>query len=186
MYLHCNGCVIIDENDIGKTNIELLTDLIYETNKLRIPEDKIKYGLPMDLDTRPDNLYDHNTFVPFKIDPDYNYHLANQTGFVYRRRGFAEYFEDYELPPLNITKFPFRMVEMLPQINAHLPFPLQPEDIVDYEFTDTDAVQFTLRANPNSYIWTGGVAVRYNPPDPNFFKLVPKPFLPGFLQYGGV
>ena len=83
MYLHCNGCVIIDENDIGKTNIELLTDLIYETNKLRIPEDKIKYGLPMDLDTRPDNLYDHNTFVPFKIDPDYNYHLANPVSYTH-------------------------------------------------------------------------------------------------------
>lgn len=183
MYVHPHtGCVIIDENDIGKTNIQLLTDLIYETNKIRIPEDKIKYGEPSDLDTRPDRRWDHNTFVPFKINRDWNYHLANQTGFVYRRRPFEEYFEGIEFT-VDIETFPFHVVDLLPQINEHLPFPLQPEDIVDYVFDERDADSFTLIANPKSYIWMGKTQIKMNPIDPVFFQLVPNPYLQGFFQY---
>lgn len=182
MYVHSNGCVIIDEHDIGKTDIQLLTDLIYETNKIRVPEDKIKYGVPSDLDTRPDKKYDHNTFVPFKIDIDWNYHLARQTGFVYRRRNFADYFEGIEFT-VEIDHFPFHVVDLLPQINEHLPFPLKPEDIQDYIFDERDTFTFDLIANPKSYIWTGRTKITMEPINPVFFQLVPNPFLPGFVQY---
>lgn len=183
MYVHSNGCVIIDENDIGKTDIQILTDLIYETNKIRVPEEHIKYGQPSELDSRPDQLYDHNTFVPFKINADWNFRLAKQTGFVYRRRPFDQYFADYDVV-VDITEFPFHIVSLLPQINAFLPFPLRPEDIVDYVFDSPDDVEsFELIANPKSYLWTGRVNVRMNPIDPVFFQLVPNPYIPGFFQF---
>lgn len=183
MHTHCSGAVIIDENDIGKTDIQILTDLIYETNKLRIPEEHIKYGAPSALDSRPDVECDHNTFVPFKIDPDYNYRLAQMTGFVYRRREFGDYMDDIEIV-VDVTEYPFHVLSVLDQINEHLPFPLSPNDIVDYVFNEgADATTFPLIANPRSYLWTGRVNIRMNPLNPVFFKLVPNPYIPGFFQF---
>ena len=61
--------VVIDEHDIGKTNIQILMDLIYEFQGIKIPEEHIRYGKPMPLDARPEIMDDPNTFIPCHINP---------------------------------------------------------------------------------------------------------------------
>lgn len=182
MYRHPLGFVVIDEHDIGKTKIQLLTDLLYETNGLRVPEDRIKYGDPQPLDARPDLLWDPNTFIPFRIDPTYDDRYSRNAGFMYRRLDLKDYVGSHDFQ-VQITHFPFRISEVLDQINAQLPFPLDLNDIVDYEFSAPNTVKFDLVANPKSVLWTGKTGIAMNPLDPTFFKLVPLPFLPGFLVY---
>jgi hypothetical protein len=182
MHRHPLGFVVIDEHDIGKTRIQLLTDLLYETNNLRIPEEKIKYGEPQALDARPDLDWDPNTFIPFRIDRDYDDRFSRNAGFMYRRRDFSEYVGSHDFE-VQITHFPFRISEVLDQINAQLPFPLAISDIEDYEFSLPDTEEFELIASPKSLIWTGKCKVKMEPLDPLFFKLVPLPYLPGFLMY---
>lgn len=183
MYRHANGCVVIDENDIGKTKIELLTDLLYESTRRRIPEEHIKYGDPQALDQRPDRKWDSNTFIPFKIDADYDDRFSrNNTGFMYRRRDLSDYLADYSFT-IEVDHFPFRISEYLGEINSFLPFPLDAAEILDYEFNDRTKTTFDLIADPKSLIWTGRAKITLEPLNPVFFKLVPMPFIPGFFQY---
>ena len=180
-----NGCVVIDEHDIGKSKKTLLTDLLYESTRMRIPEDKIEYGKPQALDQRLDWHYDPNTFIPFKMDQNYNYLLAKGKGFMYRRRTLAEYFAQQEAFTIEIETFPFwtrDIVESL--INPHLSYPLDPLDIVNYRFTSRDTTTLRLQAVPDSLLWAGTGDVQMDPLDPAFFMLVPNPWLPGFVQYG--
>ena len=125
MHRHPLGFVVIDEHDIGKTRIQLLTDLLYETNNIRVPEEHIKYGDPQPLDARPDLWWDPNTFIPFRINKDFDNRFSSNAGFMYRRRDLGEYVGSHDFE-VQVTHFPFRISEVLDQINAQLPFPLEP------------------------------------------------------------
>lgn len=182
MHRHHTGCVVIDEHDIGKTKIQLLTDLLYETNDLRIPEERIKYGDPQPLDARPDLKYDPNTFIPFRIDPTYDFRLSRNSGFMYRRRPLSEYLADHPFT-ITVDHFPFQVTDYLDEINSHLPFPLDAADIQNYTFDKAGVQTFDLIADNKSLIWTGRAKIIMEPLNPVFFKLVPIPFIPGFLQY---
>lgn len=178
-----NGCVVIDENDVGKSELQVLQDLIYESTKERIPLEHIVYGVPRELDARPDLHFDPNTFVPIKIDPKWDDRYSRRnTGYMYRRRLFKDYFQGLSFT-VNISHFPFYIAEILPQINEHLGYPLTEDDIVNYKFQQPHVQAFDLIANPGSLLFSGRTQIQMEPLDPLFFNLVPDPFLPGFTQY---
>jgi len=182
-----NGCVVIDERDLGKWEEQLLMDLIYEHTRQRIPIEYITYGLPQELDARPDLKYDPNTFIPVRIDPRWDDRFASPggpKGFMYRRRTFQEYFEDIDFT-IDVDEFPFWVKDLVDsKINPHVPYPLDPEkDVLNYQFKERDATSFPLIAHPHSYIWAGRTPMKINPIDPIWYKLVPDPFMPGFVEY---
>ena len=95
--------IIINESDIGKTEIQLLMDLIYESAGIRVPQQKIVYGKPQEMDFRPDVADDPNTFIPVVIDQDYDdrFTPTSNNGLLYRRRDIATHFI---LPSYDITE----------------------------------------------------------------------------------
>ncbi len=177
--------VIINDEDIGKDRETLLLDLIYEATGLRIPNVVISFGDPVEMDTRPDLRLDHNTFIPARVRQEYDYRFGPQSGFLYRRRSFDEYFEDNDIT-LNLqpTKFPFTIHEIWrEQVEPLLPFPVAMEDIVDYEIDDPNTMVLEFKANPKSWIWYGRSSQLVNI-NPALYKLAPiTTFLPGFLAY---
>lgn len=184
MPMQDNGLVIIDENDIGKTDIEIMMDLIYETNRLRIPQEQIVYGVPSALDQRPDIDTDENTFIPVKINPNYDDTYSEVGGFLYRRVDLGQYFANIEIA-ITATAFPFTVRSIWDaQVKPFLPFPIDKKDIEDYLFTDLNAVVLTIKGAAGSLLWCGTVKLTLNPISPDFFELCPvTPFLAGFAEY---
>lgn len=147
--------VKIDEHDIGKSKIQILTDLIYESTGLRFPESKIKYGKPEELDTRPDLWDDPNTFIPVKIDVTYDDRFTLSDGFMYRRHGIAYYLNKYNVK-VNALQAGMRVHEIVEQqINYQIPFPLDTEDFQDYVITDTTVTSLKIKARSDSLLWHG-------------------------------
>lgn len=184
MPLQDNGLVVIDENDIGKSDIEIMMDLIYETNRLRIPEDHIKYGVPTVLDQRPDIATDENTFISVKIDPDYDNRYAAVEGFLYRRVELGAYFENIDIT-ITATAFPFTIRSIWDtQVQPFLPFPIDKKDVEDYLFTSLTATTVNVNGAAGSLLWCGTVKITLNPISPAFFELCPvTQSLPGFSEY---
>lgn len=175
--------VVIDEHDLGKTKIQLLMDLLYESTGQRIPEHRIKYFEPSELDARPDVPTDPNTFIPIRIDPTYDYNLSQLAGFLYCRRELASHFAGIDLE-LEFTEFPTTLHEVvLNQINPQLTYPLDCTDFVDYEITDVNTTSLNLVAKKGSFIWIGKASVAISPPDTGFYILVDNPYLTGFNPY---
>jgi hypothetical protein len=178
--------VVINEKDLWKTKLQVLMDLIYESTGQRIPEDKIKYGLPQKLDARPEVWNDPNTFVSVRIDPTYDDRYLPQTGFLYRRR---EVWRQFVGQTINVefNRFPITLREILvEQINPQLRYPFDPLDIVDYKIDDPLTAELKFTAVAESFLWCDGGDLEIEPPDDRFFNLAPNPYLDGFRLYGAV
>lgn len=152
--------IVINEADIGKTEIQLLMDLIFESVGIRVPEQKIQYGKPQALDVRPDVYDDPNTFIPITVDADYDDRYAPQIekGLLYRRRELASHFTS-TLYPIYTATGTFKISAVLSQLNTLLTYPLTMADVVDQTLSAAGLTQITLVANPTSYIWTGKVVL---------------------------
>lgn len=151
--------VVIDEHDLGKTTIQLLTDLIYESEGFRIPEQKINYGKPQALDVRPDILTDANTFVPVRVQDDYDDRYPIGSGLMYRRRELGDHFPDI-MYHVYTTTASFRLYELLDQLNLQISYPLTSADVLDQALNLANSEVITLRANPDSYIWINNATIR--------------------------
>lgn len=184
MPLQPNGRVVINEEDIGKSDFDILMDLIYETNKVRFPREHIWTGTPKPLDQRPDIDDDENTYIDVRVDPLWNYEYSRHGGFLYRRQDLTEYFQDVEVA-ITATEFPFTIRSIWDtQVQPYLPYPINKNDIQDYLFTDLHATTVTVYAASGSLLWSGHVKILLNPINPAFFELCPvTPFLNGFTEY---
>lgn len=157
--------VIIDEHDIGKTREELLMDLIYETNGQRIPLDKIKFGIPREVDQRPDLDNDPNTFIPVTIDSSYDDRFGvGVGGLMYRRHDLSLYMKDVDLTVITPLSLPFTIQDILEQVNDQLPYPIDPLEVINYEYKTIEQAEFgvTLKARDGAYIWFHGVHFQVN------------------------
>lgn len=152
--------VVIDERDINKTREELLMDLLYEATGERIPLEHIKFGKPQELDARPDLDDDPNTFIPAKVNPRYDSRYNYKgSGFMYRRRSIYAHMRGCVFDGITPTHLPFKVSDLLDQINHCLPYPIKKEDIVDYEYTSLEQLKgntIRLQAHPESLIWCEG------------------------------
>lgn len=151
--------VVIDEKDINKSKEEILMDLIYESTGQRIPLPHVRFGKPQELDQRPDLKFDPNTFIGARVNPRYdNRYNAAGSGFMYRRRSIIDHMRGCVFEGITPTHLPFKVSDLLPQINHCLPYPIAAEEIVDYEYTTLDEVKdsIKLKAHPESLLWCDG------------------------------
>ena len=158
--------VVIDENDVGKAREDVLIDLIYEATGQRIPLSKVTFGVPTEVDPRKDVEFDHNTFIPARIDPQYDSRYWKEgSGFLYRRRNINDDFGNIDFSDAQPVTLPFRISDILEQINTHLRYPIREDDIVDYEYTslqEVDEKGVHLKAHPHSMLWVGGLWINVN------------------------
>lgn len=179
-----NKYVVINEHDLGKDKIDLLTDLLYESTGARIPKDKIKYGKPQVLDTKPDDLFDPNTFVPVIIDMAYDarYPFFRDSGFMYRRRSIVEHFKDVDLKSVAPPFYPFRTSDIIDQLNEKLKYPVDMDDLVEIEYKTAEDWEDGIRiqAHPESYLWFDGYNVEVDTSQVNHTNLFTVHTLDGF------
>jgi hypothetical protein len=179
--------VVIDEKDVGKTEEEVLMDLIYEGTGQRIPLDKVRFGKPREVDKRKDLEDDPNTFIPCRVDPQYDgrYNAAG-SGFMYRRRDITNHVSDSDFSQVAPAALPFKITDILDQINERMPYPIEARDIIDYEYKTLKEVEekgVTLRAHPESLLWIKGTTFNVNTTYINGAPLVSVLDLDGFNEW---
>lgn len=178
--------VIINSEDLGKSRLELLTDLIYESEGIRVPLSKIRYSPPEKLDVRPEVLNDPNTLIRFDTDSDYDdrFHQKLSNALMYRRREISKHFQDVTFP-LTIyvdSDGDFTIHEILNQINLNLSYPLAAEDIINQRLNSQSVTSLILQSNPESLIWIDSVTIPVNITYANRLNLLTNTELDGFFQ----
>lgn len=182
--------VVIDEHDVGKTRREVLMDLIYEATGRRLPLDKVVFGKPRPCDQRPEVKTDPNTFIPMRVDVQYDHRFnLPESGVLYRRRDMGDHLKDLDTSKIKVGKFPVRTTDLLDQINEQLTYPVLACELMDYEFTSAEQIEMfglMVVAHPDSVLWMGsgelfGVDVS-GAVDPES-TLVPNNYLMGFYKW---
>lgn len=178
--------VVIDEHDVGKSREQVLLYLVYEATGQVIPLEKIAFGKPSEVDPRKDLATDPNTFIPAQVDVQYDARFwAKGSGFLYRRRCIMNHTQDSDFQNVSPPHLPFRISEVLDQINAILPYPIQVADIIDYEYTTIEQVHVgvTLQAHPESLLWINGRTFTVNTELLEGGPLIANQALDGFHEY---
>lgn len=183
--------VVIDEHDVGKTKIEVLMDLIYEATGRRIPLDKVKFGKPREVDVRKDLIYDPNTFIPMRVDTNYDHRYNTpETGVLYRRRSLKEHLKDVDWSQILVEKFPVRVSELLEQINYQLKYPIAACEILEYQYdtaAQLDKFGLYIHADPESVLWFDGgpmTGIDTSAGKDGYVPLVGVSRIMGFFKYG--
>ncbi len=179
--------VVIDENDVGKSREQVLMDLIYESTGRRIPLDKVKFGKPMEVDKRKDLTDDPNTFIPCRVNLQYDdRYSADGSGFMYRRRSIVDHTQGINLNSVRPAVLPFKISDVLDQINDVVPYTIQVSDIIDYEYTTLEQVLegITLRAHPESLLWCQSRTFLIDTGALTGDLIIQNTDLDGFTEYG--
>lgn len=140
--------------DFDRPEDEILCDLVYVTNKYKLPPPMVVFGTPQELDQRPDIEDDPNAYIPAKVNPKFDFRLVpRETGFLYHRIPLAalRVVDDSVITPLAI---PFKTYDILDAINQQLGVQLTENDLENTEYTTMDD-DFIITAKPTSKIWTG-------------------------------
>lgn len=178
--------VIIDDNDNGKSREALLMDLIYESNGIRVPLDKIKFGIPREVDQRKDLDNDPNTFIPVKVNNQYDNRFALGTsGIMYRRRSIAKHIAGIDLAVITPLFLPFKVSDLLEQINTLVPYEFQVEEIENYEYRTLAEVEAGVKlvAKKQAYLWFEGATFNVNTTKISGAPLIANKTLNGFKVY---
>lgn len=178
--------VVIDEGDSGKAREAVLMDLIYESTGTRIPLDKIKFGTPKMVDKRKDLKYDPNTFITVKVDSRYDSrYSASTSGIMYRRRSITEHIAGLNMQAVAPTALPFKITDILDQINTIVPYEFHPEEIVNHEYKTLADVELgiKLEAKPSALLWIDGKTIHVNTGLIGGSALVNTTNLDGFNEY---
>jgi hypothetical protein len=178
--------VVIDENDVGKSREQVLMDLIYESTGQRIPLEKVKFSKPLEVDQRRDLATDPNTFIPCQVDQQYDdRYWAQGSGFMYRRRSIFDHTVGIDLNSVRPSVLPFKISDVLDQINDVVPYTIQVSDIIDYEYTTLEQVLegITLQAHPESLLWMRGRTFQVDTGALTGDLLIQETDLDGFTEY---
>lgn len=178
--------VTIDYNDIGKSHLEILTDLLYESTKTRIPLSKISFGTPKELDLNPEDKTDENTFIPVTVATDYSTLFQAGSGLMYRRIEITDYLQSLlgSTIELHATALPAKLCDILPQINTFLEFPLDCGDVLDATITQAGVQDIKIKIQLGSFIWVGEITIRVNVIVGALIPLYTTTMLQGFDVYG--
>lgn len=141
--------------DFNRPAEEVLIDLIYMSTKYRINKHHIKFGIPQELDQRPDIDDDENTFISIAIDPAYDDRFSGANGVMYRRLPFDSLEVKVEMN-IRIDHYPFYPAELLSQFNVKYGLQLTIADIDNTEHKTLD-VPFVMKISPTSLIWFGSI-----------------------------
>jgi len=176
--------LLLPSMDFNRPAEEVLLDLIYISTKLQIPIHHIRFGLPMELDQRPDDDNDENTYIDIYIDPLFDDRFAGNNGVMYRRLPFSEVEVKVDME-IHIDHYPFMPEELLSQINVKYGLKLTVKDIINEEHPSPD-IPFKLRISPHSLIWYGSLDPNLTFGGLDLAGLVLNKVLPGFDKTGGV
>lgn len=149
--------LVINEEDVGKSRDEILTELIYESTKQFFPVQVITHGNPQELDIRTDNNFDANTYISVRIDRNYDTRYGGKpVGFLYRRRNITSHCRVYDFSKVQPKKLPFKIADILDQINEVMPYPLALDDLVNHTYATVEqARSIKLTASKKSLLWIG-------------------------------
>jgi hypothetical protein len=140
--------------DFDRPETEVLCDLVYVTNKYKLPPPMVVFGTPQVLDQRPDIEDDPNTYIPAKVNSKFDHRLVpRETGFLYHRIPLAA-LRVVDNSVITPPAVPFKTYDILDQINRQLGVQLTENDLVNTEYTTLDD-DFIITALPTSKIWTG-------------------------------
>lgn len=138
--------------DLNRPAIDILLELIYTTNRVLFFKGHIEFGDPVELDQRPDDDYDANTYIPITVDPLVDDRYRGTTGVMYRRIPLTE-LEVKSPIIIALDHFPFFPAEVLPLFNKKFGTKLTAEDIDNTEYDDPNK-KFVLRTK-NSVVYFG-------------------------------
>jgi hypothetical protein len=176
--------LLLPSMDFNRPAEEVLIDLIYISTKFKVNIHHIKFGLPMELDQRPDIDNDENTFINIKIDPLYDNRFSGANGVMYRRLPFEEV--EVKVPmEIKIDHYPFFPEELLPQINVKYGLKLTVNDIDNTEHPSLD-IPFKLKISPNSLIWIGALDPHLSFGGLDLAGLILNKNLNGYDRTGGI
>lgn len=173
---------LLPDMDFNRPAEDVLIDLIYISTKFRVSKHHIKFGLPMELDQRPDIDDDENTFIPIAIDPAYDSRFAGSNGVMYRRLPFDSLIVKVDMK-IRIDHFPFYPEELLSQFNIKYGLQLTVADIDNTEVTSIEG--FKMKISPTSLIWIGGIDPELSYGGLDLAGLILKTKLAGFDKTGG-
>ena len=177
--------VVIDNNDLGKPREQVLMDLIYESNGIRIPLDKIKFGSAREVDKRKDLDLDPNTYIAAKVSPNWDNRYPPNGGFMYRRRSLPDHVNGVNFKLVTPLFLPFKVSDVLDQINAIVPYEFQLPEIVNHEYKTLDEARdgLVLEARADAYLWFGKRNVKLNLNAIGGSLLISNNVLDGFKEY---
>lgn len=156
-------------------------DMIYLTIQIRIPESKIKFNIPRVMDIRPDIDDDPNTFINVVVDRLFDKRIAGNQGFMYRRLPLDYITQDTSIK-IKPSQYPFKVSDVLNQINASLNSNLTMQDLLDLTYVG-DESEIVLVTNPDSLAWIGTKTVQIKPNA--VLPIVTVQDLSGFVAYTG-
>lgn len=163
--------------NFNKPASEILTDLIFRSNGIWIMYGNVEFGTPEAL---PNPLpWAPNTVVKVVADMVEDDSLEGCTQIVYRRLPLSELIQTVSTP-IQVPQFPFKVSDLLPQINAMYQIQLQPSDIVDNAYTDLSQ-PVVVNANPKALCYIGSLTLSVV--GPKLLQLVPNGDLDGFNVY---
>lgn len=148
-----NLATLVSEGDFNRPSEAIALDLIYVANGFKFPLAQAKFGIPRMLDQRPDILTDENTFVPADVAAEVDDRFPGETGFLYTRLDLSV-LPDAAGVELTPVQYPFRVSEVLFQINAAWGTQLTERDILD-ELIVSPVLEWTIKAAPTSLVWLG-------------------------------
>jgi len=152
-----NLAQLLEEGDFDRPAIDIVLDLIYITNQIRVPKDKVVFGNPEELDQRPDLDLDANTFVPAEFDPTWDDRYRGENGFLYRRLPLDTLTPDPDVK-LIAPEFPFYLHDLLPAIRAKFGAQFSAQDI-ENQLIPNEFIEVRLRAAEHSLLWIGSVPI---------------------------
>lgn len=163
--------------DVNKPSLELLRDLIFNLNGIRLPEYGVTFGPVIALDQRPDIECDENTQVAFHVDPSIDDRFIGNTGLLYRRLRLNELSQIPDTK-IKVSRFPFQVYDILPQINAAYGTQLTEDDVINDTYNSVNPPWY-LRAKPSSYCYFDEMPLSLQTRD----IILDQPYLSGFNPY---
>lgn len=140
--------------DLTRPSTEVVLDLIYITNKVKLYPNKTNLGEPSELDTRPAVGWDENTIITATVDTNADPSDDTSGAYLYHRLSLDE---------VGISSLPASFGgktthSCLNDLNRIFHLNLTDKD-VENDIIPTDGV-FTLRLSKTSMVWQGKVSLR--------------------------
>lgn len=140
--------------NFDRPEIDILCDLVWHGTGYRIPPTRVKFGIPKELDARPDIEDDANSFIPASVDVSFDSRMSKTvSGFLFTRVPLGA------LPivpnsPITPPSLPFKTSDILSQINRQLATRLTMKDLEEDTYTVATS-NVVIRAKVGSKNWIG-------------------------------
>lgn len=160
---------------------DVVLDLIYENNQIRILNRGLTLGKPQKLDQRPDLQWDGDTYIAIKTDPLIDARFAGTDGLLYQRVSLGDVpLSDDPFAQLPVPTYPFKTSDILDQINAFFGVQLAADDIIDTTYDSVDG-GLTITFSPDCLVFEG----TYMLADTMYGFFFPTLELNGFVEHAG-